>query len=74
MPPPTAEQAAAIRLAIDCIMDAARIGGDLGAPSGVIYAAMAAQGMTLDVYQQLVDYLVRKNRITLKYNLIRLAA
>ena len=73
MPPPTAEQAAAIRLAIECIMDAARIGGDLGAPSGVIYAALTAHGMTLSVYEQLVDYLVRKNRITLKYNLIRLA-
>jgi hypothetical protein len=64
---------AALRLAMDCIEDAARIAGPMGAPSGTVYAALIAHGMTLDVYQQIVDVMVNMGKIKVKGHLIFLA-
>jgi hypothetical protein len=58
-----AQQLAALRLAIDCILEAAEMGGSLGAPSGVVYAAMSAHGMSLSSYQSLLDALQRAGKI-----------
>ena len=70
---PDAKVLAALKLAVDCILDAAKIAGPTGAPSGVVYAAMMEHGMTLTVYEQIVDYLVRAGKITVQYNCIKLA-
>lgn len=58
-----AEQVAALRLAIDCILEAATVAGSLGAPSGVIYAAMMEHGMKLSTYESLLDALQRAGKI-----------
>ncbi len=57
------EQIAALRLAIDCIMEAATMGGSLGAPSGVIYAALMAHGMKLSSYESILAALQRAGKI-----------
>ena len=64
---------AALKLAVDCILDAAKIAGPTGAPSGVVYAALNSHGMTLNVYEQIVSYLVNAGRIKVQYNCIKLA-
>ena len=64
---------AALKLAVDCILDAAKIAGPTGAPSGVVYAVLNAHGMTLNVYEQIVAYLTSAGKITVRHNCIRLA-
>lgn len=64
---------AALKLAVDCILDAAKIAGPMGAPSGVIYTALNSHGMTLNVYEQIVSYLVNTGKIKVQYNCIKLA-
>jgi hypothetical protein len=64
---------AALKLAIDCIIEAAKIAGPVGAPSGVVYAALSEHGMTLTVYEQIVDYLVKSGKIKVEYHCIKLA-
>ena len=61
-----------LRFAVECIEDAAKVGGDLGAPSGVVYAAMSEHGMTLSVYQQILDHLVNAGRITVEHDCIKI--
>jgi len=68
------QQQAAIILAVDCILDAAKAAEPLGAPSGVIYAALMAHGMRLATYESLVNALVRAGRITVENHLIRAVA
>lgn len=60
------QQIAALRLAIDCIVEAAEIGGALGAPSGAVYAAMSQHGLTLNAYQSLLAALERAGKIVVK--------
>ena len=62
-----------VKLAVDCILDAASKAGPMGAPSGVVYAALNAHGMTLHVYQQLIDALVNHGKITVEFDCIKLA-
>ena len=62
-----------IRLTVAAILDAAERGGILGAPSGVIYAAMCEFGMTLDMYQQIIAALVDAGKIKVQNNCIVLA-
>lgn len=61
-----------LKLAVDCILDAAREAGPMGAPSGVVYAALSAHGMTLNVYQQIIDALVNAGRITVSNHCIKI--
>ena len=63
----------ALRLAMDCITDAAKIAGPSGAPSGVVYAALNEHGMTLNVYQQILGAMTRAGKITVEFNCIKLA-
>jgi len=51
----------AIKLAMDCIEEAARTPG--GAPSGVVYAALSEHGMTLNVYQQILQAMVNAGKV-----------
>lgn len=64
----------AISLAVECILDAAEEAGPLGAPSGVIYAALSAHGMRLQPYQQIVDALVRAGKIIVEHDCIKLSS
>jgi hypothetical protein len=56
---------AAIRLAMDCILDAARAAGSLGAPSGIVYAGLSAHGMRLATYQSIISSMVNAGQITI---------
>jgi hypothetical protein len=60
----TAQEIAAIRMVAEAIEDAVKAAGPLGAPGGVIYAALMAHGVTLDQYNQLMSGLVRAGRLT----------
>ena len=62
-----------LRLTCAAILDAAERGGTLGAPSGVIYAAMSQYGMNLPMYQQIIAALVDAGRIRVQNNCIVLA-
>lgn len=67
------EIVAAIRLAMNCIEDAARAAGPAGAPSGIIFAGLQASGMRLEPYQQILAAMVKAGSITIdKYHLIRI--
>lgn len=63
----------AIKLAMDCIEEAAKVAGPFGAPSGVVYAALSEHGMTLSVYQQIIGAMTRAGKITVEFDCIKLA-
>lgn len=63
----------ALRLAMDCITDAAKVAGQSGAPSGVVYAALSEHGMTLSVYQQIIGAMTRAGKIVVEFDCIKLA-
>jgi hypothetical protein len=62
----------ALRLAVACILDAAEAAGPQGAPSGVVYAALNAHGLTLPAYQQILDALIQSGKVTVSGHCIRL--
>jgi len=68
----SAEQQSALSLAVSLILDAAKEAGPLGAPSGVVYAALSAHGMTLLSYQSIINALTRANKITVENHCISL--
>lgn len=47
----------------DAIVDACKAAGPMGAPSGVIYAALMGHGISLNQYQQLMSGLVRVGKL-----------
>lgn len=63
----------AIKLAMDCIEEAAKVAGPSGAPSGVVYAALMEHGMTLSVYQQILGAMIGAGKITVEHHAIKLA-
>jgi hypothetical protein len=69
----TSQQIAAIRAVCDAIVDAVQAAGPLGAPGGVIYAALMAHGVSLDQYNQLMSGLVRVGKLTRDGDLYRSA-
>ena len=60
---PTPEQVKALRAVLDAILEAVAEAGPTGAPGGVIYAALMAQGCSLSQYQSLMDGLVSVRRL-----------
>lgn len=60
---PTEKQLAAIRAIAAAIVDSVKEAGALGAPSGIVYAALSAHGCTLDQYQQFIGALVRTGKL-----------
>jgi len=63
MTKPTTTDAKALQMVFDAIVDAVKAAGPIGAPGGVIYAALMAHGCTLTQYQSLMGYLVRKGTL-----------
>jgi hypothetical protein len=62
------EQIRVLKLAVDCILEAVRATGPMGAPSGIVYSVLMARGMTLSTYQAIITGLVEKGAIELKFN------
>jgi hypothetical protein len=60
---PTSAQAAALRQVLDAILEAVAAAGPMGAPGGVIYAALMGQGCSLSQYQALMGGLVSVHRL-----------
>jgi hypothetical protein len=59
----TPEQIKALRAICDAVVDVVRAGGSLGAPGGVIYAALMGQGCTLSQFESLMSGLVRAGKL-----------
>jgi hypothetical protein len=53
------EQLKALRLIATAILETVREAGELGAPSGVMYAALSAQGCSLNQYRSIMAGLER---------------
>ena len=60
---PAPEHVKALRAVLDAILEAVAEAGPTGAPGGVIYAALMAQGCSLSQYQSLMDGLVSVRRL-----------
>lgn len=61
--PMTQEQISAVRLVAAGVLDACKIAGPLGAPGGVMFAAMQSQGCTLRQFQSIMDTLERAGKV-----------
>jgi hypothetical protein len=68
--PDPAKLAAAIRIACECIIDAAAAGGTTGTPTGPLYAALMAHGMKLETFNSIISALTQAGKIIKKGNLI----
>lgn len=69
-PAPTEKALQLIRALADMIIEVAETSGPMGAPSGVVYAAMNGYGVSLDVYQTILRTLQSAGRIEVKGDLI----
>jgi hypothetical protein len=69
----TEAQIKLLRMIADAIIDSVKAAGPLGAPGGVIYAALMAEGCTLSQYEQIMSGLVRAGKLTRHGDLYRVA-
>lgn len=53
----------AIRRIADAIVESVKEAGELGAPSGIVYAALNAYGMSLDTYHSFIGVLVKLGKL-----------
>jgi hypothetical protein len=60
----TPAQAAALKVAVDAVMEGVKAAGPHGAPGGVIYAAMMAHGASFNQYTGLMGAMVRAGKLT----------
>ncbi len=60
---PTTHQLRLLKLALEAVIDAVKAAGPMGAPGGVIYAAMMAQGASLSQYQSIMGALVSVGKL-----------
>lgn len=58
-----AQKTAAVFAILDAIIESVKAGGSMGAPGGILYAALMAHGCTLDQFNQLMTILVRSGRL-----------
>lgn len=56
-------QAKALALVVGAVLEAVSAAGPTGAPGGVLYAAMMAQGCTLGQFESLMGALVRAGKL-----------
>ena len=59
----TVQQIEAIRRVCDAILEAVKVAGLMGAPGGILYAALMAQGCSFDQYTQLMAGLVQAGKL-----------
>jgi hypothetical protein len=69
----TPAQINAVQLVAMMITDTVREAGPLGAPSGPMFAALSAQGCTLNQYQSIMSALVRAGKLTQDGNVYHIA-
>jgi hypothetical protein len=62
MTTPTEKQKA-VWMILETIIDSVREAGSLGAPGGVLYAALMAHGCTLEQFEAIMAALVRTGRL-----------
>ena len=60
-----------IKLIVDLILDTARDAMPLGAPSGVVYAALSSYGLSLTVYNQILATMQQEGVIVVENNCIK---
>ena len=48
---------------MDIIYDTVKESGEMGAPSGPVYAALMSIGVSLDVYNAMIDSMVKAGRL-----------
>jgi len=70
----TSSQIAAIRAIADAIVDAVKAAGPTGAPGGVLYAALMAQGCTYNQFTSLMSALVSAGKLTKDGHVYHVAA
>jgi hypothetical protein len=70
---PTEQQLQLLRMVATAIIQTVRDAGPLGAPGGVIFAALSAQGCTLSQYQSLISGLVQAGKLARDGDLYRVA-
>ena len=61
---PTKAEIASVLAAANAVVGAIKEAGPMGAPAGLIYAALMAQGVTLTQYQGLERLLIRTGLVT----------
>ena len=64
----TVKDRVAMAAVVQAVLDTIRQSGPNGAPSGVMYAALSAHGMTLQNYQAMMGALVRVGKVTLEHD------
>ena len=62
----TLQQAKALKAIAGGVIEAVKAGGQLGAPGGVMYAAMMGQGCTLQQFEGIMGGLVKAGFLTKK--------
>ena len=69
----TQAQIQLLRMIADAVIDSVKAAGPLGAPGGVIYAALMAHGCTLGQFEQIMSALVATGKLTRDGHLCRVA-
>lgn len=54
----------ALMMILDALVDAIAAAGELGAPGGILYAALMSHGCSLSTFQSLMGILERADRVT----------
>jgi hypothetical protein len=57
-------QKKALAMIVAAVVDAVKAAGPSGAPGGVLYAALMAQGCTMSQFESLMGALVRAGKLT----------
>ena len=60
----------AIRAIADAIVESVAEAGSMGAPSGIVYAALNSFGVNLETYQRFISALVNAGRLEQRGNLL----
>ncbi len=63
---PAKQQAEAILMILDAIVDSIKAAGSHGAPGGILYSALMAQGCTLNQFHSLMGILINSGRVTMQ--------
>ena len=61
----TTQQQSAVTMIVHAVLDTIRESGPMGAPSGILYAGLMAQGCSLSQYQSLMGALERAGKVRL---------
>ncbi len=65
-----AQKISALKQVCDAVIDAVKTAGELGAPSGSVYAALMAFGCKIEQYEMLIDILIKAGKLRKQGNLL----